>query len=641
MTNIAQSFTPLFIMKNRHLLLALLFSFILVYSCNDDSEETQQNFSISEEIYSELQAKFENGLLLKSFSSTVTEKYTAIFSDNSTLEIDAREIRTIVCTPLNWPTIKLNSANKWMFNNTTTDHELNTQKKSVVALIYDTEGLYVRSSDGQILFFHFDEARQIGCFRFEVALNPQLSSDLICQLSASQIKASLPSGVSGTGLVATVAFRGSKMEIDGTTQISSVTSNNFNSSKTLKITLFNGRNQEFEVQLNPFKNIPIIRITTENNAPIVSKDDYINARITINDTEKLYSTSDIVNVLTEIRGRGNSTWGMPKKPYKLKLDKKTALLGMSTDKEWALLANYSDKALMRNYIIFELSQMLNMSWTPQARPVELYLNGTFQGAYTLTEQVKVSDERINITTVGSGDNAGDALTGGYFLEIDERYDGVNFTTSKGLPIVFKEPKEPTTLQYNYVHQYFEQIESVLYSSTFTNPTTGYAAYIDVESFVANYIIQELSKNVDGNMRLSAFFTKERNGKLKFSNVWDFDLALGNADYFSSNIGNGPTGFHIRNSRWYDRLFQDPAFVAKVKAEWARIYPQIYRLEVSARNYAAQISPAQSRNFQAWSILGKYVWPNVVWPPTYNEEVNYMIKFLNERANWMNQQINTW
>ena len=628
-------------MKNRYLLLVLLLGFTLVYSCKDDSEDPQQNFTIAEEIYSELYAKFENGLLLKSFSSTTTEKYTATFSDNSSLEIDTRVIRTAVCDPLNWPIIKLNSANKWMFYSTATDYELNTPKKSVVALIYDTEGLYVRSSDGQILFFHFDEARQIGCFRFEAALNPQLSSDIICRVNASQIEATLPSGASGTGLIATVAFRGSKLEIDGTQQISSVTSNNFSSSKTLKIVLFNGGNQEFKVQLNPFKNIPIIRITTENNAPIVSKDDYINARITINDPERLYSTSDITDVLTEIRGRGNSTWGMPKKPYKLKLDKKASLLGMSTDKEWALLANYSDKTLMRNYIIFELSRMLNMLWTPQGRPVEVYLNGTYQGAYTLTEQVKVADERINIATVGSGDNTGDALTGGYFLEIDERYDGINFTTSRGLPIVFKEPKEPTTSQYSYVRQYFEQIESVLYSSTFTNPTTGYAAYIDVESFVDNYIIQELSKNVDGNMRLSAFFTKERNGKLKFSNVWDFDLALGNADYFGSNIGNGPTGLHIRSSRWYDRLFQDPAFVAKVKAEWNRIYPQIYRLEVSARSYAAQINPAQSRNFQTWPILGKYVWPNVVWPPTYKEEVDYAIRFLKERAQWLDQQIQTW
>ena len=257
----------LFTMKNKYQLLVLLLSFIFVYSCKDDSENPQQNSAISEEIYSELHTKFENGLLLKSFSSTTTEKYTAIFSDNSSLEIDTKEIRTTVCTPLNWPAIRLNSANKWMFNNTTTDYELNIQKKSVVTLIYDTEGLYVRSSDGQILFFHFDEARQIGCFRFEAALNPQLSSDIICQINASQITATLPHGTPGGGLIATVAYRGSKLEIDGTEQISSVTSNNFSSSKTLKITLFNGGNQEFGVQINPFKNIPIIRITTENNTP--------------------------------------------------------------------------------------------------------------------------------------------------------------------------------------------------------------------------------------------------------------------------------------------------------------------------------------------------------------------------------------
>ncbi len=628
-------------MKNKYILFILLLASILVWSCKDNSDDSDDSGSsapIIEEVYSSLYNKFENGLLLKSFTTTSDNKCIVTFSDNSTLELNKKVFQVLVCTPLTWPSVRVNNTNKWTINSTITNIELNAPKKTIVALIYDTECLYVRTSDGQILFFHFDEARQIGCYRFEAALNPQLSKDIICKVAGSEITASLPSGISSGGLIATVAYRGSKAEIDGTEQFSSITSNNFSSPKILNISLFDGGKQEVKVRIDGFKNIPTIRIMTDNNAQITSKEDYIKARITINDPDKLYSTSDVIDAVTEIRGRGNSTWTMPKKPYKLKLDKKAALLGMSTDKEWALLANYSDKTLMRSYIIFELSRMLNMAWTPKSRPVELYVNNTYQGAYMLTEQVKVSNERVNISVVGSGDNAGEAVTGGYFLEIDERHDGIYFNTTRGLPIVFKEPKEPTAQQLNYVNQYFNQAETVLYSSAFTNSTGGYETYIDVQSFIANYIIQELSKNIDGNMRLSCFFSKDRNGKIKFSNVWDFDLALGNADYFDSSIGNGPSGFSIKGARWYERLFQDPAFVAKLKSEWARIYPQLYQLEVVSRDYAEQISSARMHNFQTWPILGKYVWPNVVWPATYKGEVDYMINFLNERSRWLNQQI---
>ncbi len=637
----SHSFYTQSIMKKKLVIFCLLLTSILIWSCKDDSEDPQPDPTPeADATYTELYNKFESGQLIQSFQAITGGKYQATFGDGSTMQFESKQFYISRCTPLTWPVVSLNN-NQWSINGTSSGIQLNSTPRCIAALYYDTEGLYARASDGRILFFHHDEAREIGCYRLELANNAALSSSVIARVEGTTISATLPSGIPAERLVATVGYRGTSLKIDGMEQISSITPNNYSTSKTMKVTGFDGKQQEFEVQIAPFRNIPILRITTEGNTPVTSKDDYLNAQVTINDPDRRYSTEDLVNVATEIRGRGNSTWGMPKKPYKLKLNKKASLLGMSTDKEWALLANYSDKSLMRNYLIFELSRMLKLDWTPQTRPVELYLNNQYQGEYMLTEHVKVSGERVNITTAGTGDNTGDAVTGGYFLEIDERYDGVNFTTTRGLPIVFKEPKEPTNQQRDYLRNYFNKAEDALYGSTYTSSTTGYAAYIDVKSFVANYIIQELSKNIDGNMRLSNHLVKERNGKIKFSNVWDFDLTLGNANYFDGSIGNGPTGFCIKNSRWYNRLFQDPAFVAQVKTEWSRIYPQLYRLEVAAREYAAQIDQAQKRNFNQWRILGVWVWPNVVWPSTYKGEVDYLVNFLNDRASWMNQQISTW
>lgn len=393
----------------------------------------------------------------------------------------------------------------------------------------------------------------------------------------------------------------------------------------------------------PFRNIPVVKIVTEGNKTIDSKETYIKATIEIEDPEHLYWDVTTTGPLTtEIRGRGNSTWTMSdKKPYKIKLNQKRALLGMSTDKEWALLANYADKSLMRNYIAFEIARLCNIAWVPQGRPVELYLNGSYRGLYTITEHVKVSDERVNVAIVGTPDISGSAVTGGYFFEVDERHDGDTwFDTGKGLPIVFKEPKVPEAAQLAYVKKYFSDLESALYGVNFKDPAQGYAKYIDVPSFAANYIVHELTKNVDGNMRLSTFFTKARDGKLMVSNVWDFDLTLGNCNYMGAS-GNGPTGFYVKNvdTRYYNRLFLDTAFHAEVKRQWNVLYPHMPEIVKKIEAYAVQLDPAQKRNFQKWQILNIYVWPNVVWPGTYQGEVDYLKDFLTRRAAWMNTEIN--
>ena len=213
-----------------------------------------------------------------------------------------------------------------------------------------------------------------------------------------------------------------------------------------------------QIAIERRQNIPVVYITTKNSAPIVDKKNYVSGSIKIIDSEKLYSDVEVFTADMGIRGRGNSTWSFPKKPWKVKLNSKASLLGMPADKEWALLANYADRTLIRNIVAMKLSEICGFSWTPRMRSVEVFLNGKYQGVYTLCEHKKVSSDRVDIDLVGENDNEGDAVTGGYYLEIEEQQDETTcWWTSMGVPMMFSDPEEPTAQQLAYVKGLFDSL----------------------------------------------------------------------------------------------------------------------------------------------------------------------------------------
>ena len=384
------------------------------------------------------------------------------------------------------------------------------------------------------------------------------------------------------------------------------------------------------------KSIPTVRLYTKNKAQIKDRENYVEGSIQIEDPDCIYSEDTLYEGSMRIRGRGNSTWDMPKKPYKIKLDEKASLLGMPKDKEWCLLANYSDKTLLRNLTAMEISRILEMAWTPRMRSVDVYLNGEYIGVYTLAEHKKVAKNRVNIDT-----DAGDI-----YMEIEQNQDEPRcFWTGMGVPMMFSDPDEPTDEVFNSTVQYFKDFEAALTANDFTDPEKGYAAYIDVDSFVNYYIIQELVKNIDGNLRKSSFLTKTPTGKLVMYHVWDFDLTLGNCDYFDSAVGNTYTNFFIkdygawgRNTSWYHRLFQDSAFVDKVQARWKEVLPQLKTVPDYIDEQHGMLFGAEDRNFERWDILNKYVWPNAKVLGTYTAELNFLKDFYNGRLNWLNTNL---
>jgi len=383
-------------------------------------------------------------------------------------------------------------------------------------------------------------------------------------------------------------------------------------------------------------NLPVLRITTDNAAPIVSRDEYLSAQMTLE--SNVAGEAAVVGGL-QIRGRGNSTWDlMPKKPYRLKLTDRQALLGMPSSRDWVLLANYSDKTLLRNAIAMELGTRLGMPWTSRSAFVELWLNGRYDGVYLLMENIKIAGDRVDIDELGEDDVAPELISGGYLLEVDFRQDGHTiFSAIDNLPIVFQDPEEPAPAQEQYIRNYIDEFEAVLYSAGFADPTTGYAAYIDVDSFIRWFIVNEVFRNRDANMWSSCWMYKPRGAKLHMGPLWDFDIAAGNINYDAAYM---TSGWWVRDAPWFSRLFQDPAFVARVREIWNDIKTdQLAALPQSIDTRAAALQQAQLNNFQRWPILENYVWPNNRIPGSYTGEIGYFKEWLDARIAWMDSQFN--
>ena len=366
-------------------------------------------------------------------------------------------------------------------------------------------------------------------------------------------------------------------------------------------------------------------ITTENKQPVISKTEELKATVLVESSEdKKIITSDI-----KIRGRGNSTWGMPKKPYQIEFDDKEKVFGMPKDKKWILLANFSDKTMLRNSVGFQLGNMSTLAWTPKSKYTEVFVNDQYMGVYQVSQKVEATSNRVDL-----GDE-------GFLLEVDQQSrlnaDDVYFRTSNFL-FNIKEPKLSfNDDQFNLIKDFITEAENALLSADFSNPEKGYLKYFDLDSFVDFYLINEITKNQDANFFSSVFMNYKPGEKLKMGPIWDFDISLGNINYSGNE---DPKGFYIKTGRvWYPRLFQDPVFVEKVKSRFNYFYQNKNKIFEKIDADALMLEESQRRNFQRWPILGKLVWPNFVTFPTYQEEVDYLKTWLDKRFEWLNTEIN--
>ena len=407
-------------------------------------------------------------------------------------------------------------------------------------------------------------------------------------------------------------------------------------------------------QLFQLTNLPLVVVNTDGMRMMQSKDDKVNSTVHIisDGGTSLLSKKD-----TECKGRGNASWNFPKKPMRLKFPKKQTVLpdAPAKCKKWTLINNYGDKSLMRNKIAFHMSRGIGLSYTPYCQFVDLIFNGEYQGCYQLCDQVEVNPGRVEITEMTPDDIEGEALTGGYFIEIDAyaNQEASWFESLRGIPVTIKSPDddEITPEQSAYIKDYFNKFETAVFTYGFTSETTGYRKYLNLDSFLQYFIVGELDGNTD--YFWSIYMSKER-GEEKFvvGPVWDVDLGFDN-DYRTYPIAN-KTDFIYRSGgsvassavkRLVDRiLVSDTKTRERLKYLWSdarvnRHYNPTYYCKLVDR-YAEQLAQSQELNFKRWNILGEYVHMNPAVSGSYEGEVQRVKDYLNERFAQLDRIIGT-
>lgn len=358
--------------------------------------------------------------------------------------------------------------------------------------------------------------------------------------------------------------------------------------------------------------------------------------------------------MVSIHPRGNTSLHQPKQSFTLHtLDSQTnqikvSLLGLPQEADWVLYAPYEDKTLLRDVLAFELARNMGR-YAPRTKFVELFIHTSnralsmndYAGVYVLIEKIKRGKDRVNISKLEPQDHAESEISGGYIIKRDhDDRQQRRFYTDHGGPYFYVYPKaeEITSVQRKWLRDYFNSFEAALYGENFRDPKRGYAAYLDVDSFIDAHWLVEATKNVDG-LRYSAFLTKERGGKLKLEPPWDWNRSFGNANYYGGWQVQGWYSSHLRTNEisWYRRLQEDPEFMERCKQRWANLRSDIFNPQkINARidTLAAQLEEAQQRNFARWPILGQQITCNYYVGDSFKDEVRWLKNWIEQRIAWI-------
>ena len=383
-------------------------------------------------------------------------------------------------------------------------------------------------------------------------------------------------------------------------------------------------------------NLPVLYINTPDNTPILDKENWIGeSKVLLKDPDGTITDLGAAS----IRGRGNSTWSYAKKPYALKLDKKTSLLGMPKDKRWDLLANYLDRTRLRNDIALEMGRRLTgLAWTPRGRFVELVLNGVFVGNYYLVEHIKISTDRVNIKEMKSKDITEPNITGGYLMEMSVEFDEVNkFYTHKfhspsrssSIPVMIKEPDEDVMVpaQLDWIRDYVNSFQDLL--TLGSSPDTAWRDYVEMDSFIDWMFVNEIVGNGEPKYPKSCYMYKDRGGKLTMGPLWDFDW-----NTFNNNV---TMGMVFNNSLWYSYMRKDPVFKARVRERWPAAKEAFREVMLNYIDELAEYTKESvDRDWQMWTSEQNV---NGDESKSYDDAVQGIKNSIQDRIDWMDSILN--
>lgn len=497
----------------------------------------------------------------------------------------------------------------------------------------------------------------------------------------------LPSSADLSSL--TVYHNFSNVKINGTNILSGNSYNIFKNGQTYTVT---ADNKSYTLCVQQASKIGSIFLTTESGT--------MNE---INSNKEHKEKGDLVaidydgsvsydNKLSSIKGRGNTTWKLPKKPYNIKLDKKASLLGMDKNKNWCLLANAQDHSMIRNVLMYDLAHETGLDFSPESRFVDVYANGEYQGTYQLSQKIEAGEgDLVDIVdlegntedAVAAGTGIEDVdleelygnnkyrsnnrngfnipynpsdITGGYLMEFVVGIDEPSsFTTKGGQMVNMKAPEYCSAQQINYIADFMQDLENALYSSTgYNSKGKHYTDYLDIKSAAIMYLLQELSVNIDGGIS-SCYFYKDSDlngdGKVHASPCWDFDVSLGNLTNEKDGVKmTSNDKWFIKNSYRYSntrtvfsQLCQHDDFMAEVEKIWREKFVPALDIAMgkaegngrlqSIYDYDALLEASTEMNYIRWDLRETLLVSGSGL--TQDAQLTYLEKFLKGRISFLN------
>ena len=457
----------------------------------------------------------------------------------------------------------------------------------------------------------------LSAFRFLKKNNAFLTADVSSSIGEESIIPLVT--FSQSELIPTFTTNAVKVLVGEVEQKSGMTKNDFSSPVVYQFIMRNGETFQYTVKAEFLLSaIPELTITTTDPsiAEIPSKDYYLEGTLAVNGRGGYEDYTG----KTEVKGRGNSTWGYPKKPYRLKLNKKAEICGLGKAKNYVLVANHLDPTLMLNSVAFKIGRLLELPFTNHAIPVDVVLNGIYKGSYLLTEQIEVKENRVDLDENNS-----------VMWELDSYWDDEpKFkSTAFNLPVMVKDP-DLTTEQFEYWKKDFNAFTTQFAKEPLEG--NSYVDMIDIESVAKFLITFNLVHNMEINHPKSVFLHKEGNGKYVMGPIWDFDWAYDyegtsnhfgryNTPLFSSSMNGVGTAF-------FQRFLQD----SRVKAIYKRTWQDFKNNKLDALlqyvdDYAVMLKPSVERNSELWENTR-----------SFDTKVKELKTWLRNRADYIDSEV---
>lgn len=413
--------------------------------------------------------------------------------------------------------------------------------------------------------------------------------------------------------------------------------------------------------------VPTVHFNSNDGESVNTRDNWFKGQFTIkggkadqNKDGSFETCSAVAPFAAEMRGRGNYSWSFSKKGFNLKFPKvgddgKYDLCSMGKSRKWALVANHYDRSLLRNSAAnFVGKHMDFLDYTPKEVAVDLYVNGSYRGAYILIERVNIEGGRIDEEELKSNNDTAafcsnlshPDLSGTYLTEWDFRKGGYyNFTANSHGWLALNEPEDEDYCgnMGKWINSYVDQADTDLFDGSASD--TDWTSRIDMNAAADYYIAMEFLKPVDGNMWTSVYMYKPRGGKIRLGPLWDFDLAMGSADRAGNVVS--PTGWYLRNplnvsakqseKTWFNRLNENPAFRAAVKKRWNEVDQDINDVITYLRQQEGLIDTSAAENYKKWSHSSRISDFQVI-KGSWGADVDYLVNWLDKRWLWMNGQL---